>query len=161
MARVASLQNTDPWAKAGVMIREDLAGDAPNALAQVTAENGMTFQSRVTRGGSSQHHASRAFPGTAPQWVRLVRSGNTFTGYYSANGTAWTTMGNITVADHGAGLHRPGADEPQSVRSRTTATFSNVNVAGSDQSASRPEPDIHADDAPASTTAVQSSALTR
>ena len=31
VARVASLQNTDPWAKAAVMIREDLTDNAPYA----------------------------------------------------------------------------------------------------------------------------------
>ena len=33
----------------------------------------------------------------APYWVRLVRSGNTFTAYRSANGTTWTSMGSTTV----------------------------------------------------------------
>ena len=34
---------------------------------------------------------------TAPYWVRLVRSGNTFTGYRSANGTTWISTGSVTV----------------------------------------------------------------
>ena len=95
MARVASLQNVDQWTKAGVMIRQDLAGDAPNASAEVTAANGMVFQSRGTRGGAST--SIEGFAGAAPQWVRVVRSGNTFSGYFSANGTTWTLIGTSTV----------------------------------------------------------------
>ena len=96
VARVTSLQNTDGWAKAGVMIREDLTGGAPNAMAQVTAGNGMTFQRRVTRNGSST--SNQGFAGVAPQWVRLVRSGNTFSGYYSATGTGWVLMSSLVIA---------------------------------------------------------------
>ena len=96
VARVDSLQNTDPWAKAGVMIREDLTGNAPNAMVPQTAANGTTVQWRTTRGGPSGYQGG--FPGTAPQWVRLVRAGNTFSGYYSANGSAWTLMQHDTVA---------------------------------------------------------------
>ncbi len=36
VARVGSVLNTDVWAKAGVMIREDLTANAPNAMARVT-----------------------------------------------------------------------------------------------------------------------------
>ena len=95
VARVASLQSIDPWTKVGVMIREDLAGNAPNAVAEVTAANGPVFQSRATRGGAST--AILGFPGVAPQWVRLVRSGNSFSGYYSADGSTWTLMGTTTL----------------------------------------------------------------
>src|SRR6185436_19811461 len=95
IARVASLQNTDGWAKAGVMIREDLTGNAPNAVAQVTAGNGMIFQRRDTRGGQSA--SFMGFGGAAPQWIRVVRAGNTLSGYFSANGTTWTLMGNYNV----------------------------------------------------------------
>ena len=49
VARVPTQQNTDAWAKAGVMIREDFAGNAPNVLATITAGNGISFQQRATR----------------------------------------------------------------------------------------------------------------
>jgi hypothetical protein len=99
VALVRSLQNTRPWTKAGVMIREDLTGGAPNATALVTPGHGMVFQRRVIRGGTSTSTSASGafFAGVAPYWVRLVRSGNTFTGYNSATGTAWTLMGSVTV----------------------------------------------------------------
>ena len=125
VARVTNLQNTHAWAKAGVMIREDLTGGAPNAVAQVTAGNGMTFQRRVTRDGASTSNSG--FAGVAPYWVRLVRTGNTFSGYYSATGTAWILMGSSMVPMSSrtyVGLavtsHAPSVV--------TTGTFSNVSV---------------------------------
>ena len=72
------------------MIREDLADNAANALAQVLRRKRDDLSvARHPQGGTST--SIKGFPGAAPQWIRLVRSGNTFTGYYSANGTAWTT----------------------------------------------------------------------
>src|SRR5207244_10102828 len=71
VARVGSLQATDPWARAGVMIRQDVAGDSPNATAQVSAANGMLFQHRDTRGGLSA--SIKGCAGGTPQWVRVSR----------------------------------------------------------------------------------------
>ena len=34
----------------------------------------------------------------APYWVRIVRQGNTFTGYASADGSSWTSIGSQTIA---------------------------------------------------------------
>jgi fibronectin type 3 domain-containing protein/regulation of enolase protein 1 (concanavalin A-like superfamily) len=94
IAHVDSVQNIDPWSKAGVMIRESLNTNATYSLIAVTPGNGVSFQYRTTTGGSSGNSAI-AGP-TAPYWVKLVRSGNTFTGYASANGTTWTTVGSQT-----------------------------------------------------------------
>jgi hypothetical protein len=92
-ARVVSLQNTDPWAKAGVMLRGSAAAGAVNAAVLVTSSNGVTFQVRASTGGTS---SSTAVGGVgAPRWVRLVRSAaNSFAGYYSADGTTWTQIGS-------------------------------------------------------------------
>jgi O-glycosyl hydrolase len=125
VARVGSLQQTDVWAKAGVMIRQDLAGDSPNAVAQVTAANGMIFQRRDVRGGLSA--SIKGFAGAAPQWIRVVRAGNEFRGYCSVDGVAWTLMGSFTIAmpvrvyiGLSVTSHNPSVT--------TTATFSNVSV---------------------------------
>ena len=36
--------------------------------------------------------------GTAPSWVRLVRSGNTITASRSSDGVTWTTVGSDTFS---------------------------------------------------------------
>jgi regulation of enolase protein 1 (concanavalin A-like superfamily) len=96
VARVASLTNTDPWAKAGVMVREDLTANARNAMALVSKASGLSFQRRVSPGGSSV--SDSGISGAVPYWIRLVRSGSTFTGYRSTNGSTWTLMGSATIA---------------------------------------------------------------
>src|SRR6266542_2610191 len=94
IARVVSLQNTDPWAKAGVMIRETLTAGSRHAFALISSGNGAAFQRRVTTGGASAHTGGPSV--TAPYWVRLTRTGNVFRGYASANGASWTLIDTIT-----------------------------------------------------------------
>jgi len=96
VARVPSVQNTDPWSKAGVMIRESLAANAANALIAVTPGNGVTWQTRSGTGGATVNTPAAGL--TAPYWVKLVRSGNTFTGYRSPDGVTWTPQGTATFA---------------------------------------------------------------
>jgi len=55
-------------------IRQDLAGDSPNAAVQVSAANGTSFQDRDTRGGLSA--SIKGFAGGAPEWVRVSRVGD-------------------------------------------------------------------------------------
>lgn len=95
IARVSSVQNTDAWAKAGVMFRETLTGNSVHAYAAGTSANGAVFQRRITTGAGSVNTDGPEF--AAPVWVRLVRAGNTFTGYTSTDGSTWTQMGSETI----------------------------------------------------------------
>ncbi len=125
IARVVGVQNTDAWAKAGVMIRSSLAANAPNAFVAVTPGNGVTWQYRTTAGGSSANSATSGL--IAPYWVRLVRSGNTFTGYRSANGVNWTQQGTTTIT-MGATVYIGLALTSHNNSSSCAATFDNVSV---------------------------------
>ena len=89
IARVASVQNTSGWAKAGVMIRETLNADSKNAMMAVTPGNGLDFQRRRTTGGGTNR---TTVSGAAPRWVKLVRAGTTFTGYQSTDGVTWVQV---------------------------------------------------------------------
>jgi len=93
---VSSVQNTDSSAKAGVMFRDSTAANSAFAFVFVTAGNGVWFQYRNSNGAGAATFAS--FSGTAPIWVKLVRSGSDFTGYYSANGLNWTTIGSTSIS---------------------------------------------------------------
>src|SRR5262249_37219360 len=77
--RVATVQNTDPWAKEGVMIRESLDAGSTHAFVCVTPGNGVAFQRRTATSGASEHTAGPAV--TAPYWVRLTRTNTTFTAW--------------------------------------------------------------------------------
>ena len=95
VARVTSLQFTDPWAKAGVMFRENFSAGSRHALMAVTAEGNSAFQSRTNANGIS---ASTLGPAVKiPRWMKLVRAGNVFTGYLSADGKIWQRVDSVTI----------------------------------------------------------------
>jgi regulation of enolase protein 1 (concanavalin A-like superfamily) len=126
-ARVTSQTNTDPWAKAGIMIRDGSSTNDVNAFIAITPSNGFTFQWRTTATGTSSSVAGPA-SNTAPNnWVRLTRSGTLVTAYVSANGTAWSQVGtnNLGMASTvSVGL----AVTSHNNAATSTATFDNVSV---------------------------------
>ena len=124
IARVLSVENTDAWAKAGVMIRESLASGARNAAMIVSPGNGLAFQRRV-KAGSTKRTSGGNF--SAPYWVSLVRSGNTFTGYRSPDGVTWTFVDSVSITMSSAayiGLAVTSRDNS----TLNTSTFDNVSV---------------------------------
>ncbi|MBI2299234.1 MAG: ThuA domain-containing protein [Armatimonadetes bacterium] len=96
-ARVVSLAETDAWAKSGVMVREGLEPTSRYVSMFVSAHNPAPFQWRAAPAGASDCALSAGQP-QAPYWVRLVRRGDRFTGYLSADGEQWTQSGDQTLA---------------------------------------------------------------
>ncbi|MBL9206313.1 MAG: putative Ig domain-containing protein [Opitutaceae bacterium] len=95
VAKLDSIQNTDPWTMAGVMIRGSGGSDAAHAFLGITAGQRATFIRRVASGGSSAD--TTTYGPTAPQWLKLVRSGTTVTAYRSIDGTTWSNAGAASV----------------------------------------------------------------
>ncbi len=129
-ARVRFQSVSSPWAKAGVIIRQSTTSGAPFVDTLVTPDvnsatpdingvncttNGCDSQLPPTNlyttgygqrmqytGPGSKTPPSGTAPLTAPnKWVRLVRSGNTFTSYQSPDGVNWTQIGIATVTMSG------------------------------------------------------------
>jgi regulation of enolase protein 1 (concanavalin A-like superfamily) len=97
IARVASVQNTNAWAKAGVMIRESLNTDSKNAIMEISASAGQScFQYRSATAGTTNTSAKLA--ASAPRWVRLTRAGNLLAGSISTDGANWTPVGSATFS---------------------------------------------------------------
>jgi len=95
VARVNLLEDTDPWAKAGVMYRNDTSAGSAFVDLVVSAGNGVSLQWRSSAGGGC--NATNTSGIAAPAWVKLVRSGSTYTGYYSLDGATWSSAGSTTV----------------------------------------------------------------
>lgn len=92
VARVSSLDWVDTWSKGGVMMRESLTPSSAHVFMLVSAGKGLAFQRRASTGGSSTNTAG---PGAAaPYYVKLVRTGNTFYAYASADGANWIFVGS-------------------------------------------------------------------
>ncbi|HEY2953113.1 MAG TPA: lamin tail domain-containing protein, partial [Verrucomicrobiae bacterium] len=96
--RVAGLNLSDAWAKAGLMARETLtAGSRYAATFATPSVSGCFFQYRGTN--ASPTLQSGSFPVSYPNtWLRVKRVGNLFTGYASFDGDNWSLLGSTTIA---------------------------------------------------------------
>ena len=128
IARVTTVPDIDNWSKAGVMIRASLSSNAINAFIAVTPSNGVSFQYRSSTGGQCNNVDPTTAP-TAPYWVRLVRSGSTFTGSSSPDGTNWTSVGSTTLSMPSV-VYVGLAVTAHNNSSLCTATLDNVTVPG-------------------------------
>jgi hypothetical protein len=126
VARVASIQQVHQGSKAGVMIRAALTASAPNAFMTGTAAKGWAFQRRLVSGGSSINT-----PGSfsnPPGWVKLVRSGDTFSGYESIDGSTWVLVDTETIQMPQT-VYVGLAVTSHNARKTARATFTNVTAA--------------------------------
>ena len=134
VVKVDSLANTNAWAKAGVMIRESLEPGSKHAYVVATPGNGVSFGWRQFTADTSDSATVGGIE--VPVWVKLTRSGDTFTAQYSTDGAVWedfTDADGVPVATEismastvTAGLaltsHNAGAT--------TTAEFSEIDIDG-------------------------------
>ena len=132
-----------PWAKAGLIIKDGTTQGSPYAAIMVTGDHGVRLQSDYTQDTPGLPGAVSA---ADPRWLRLTRSGDTITGYDSADGTHWTQVGSVRLAglpqvtqaglfttspiyqslteNFGGGSN--GSEEP----SQATGVFDQVNLQG-------------------------------
>ncbi|MFI6478330.1 hypothetical protein ACIBH1_10380 [Nonomuraea sp. NPDC050663] len=120
-----------PWAKAGLMVKDGVNQGSPYAAIMVTAEHGVRMQHNFTEdtaGSSADGY---------PHWLRLTRTGDTLTGFESADGNQWTEVGKATLdglpdtVQIGLFAASPGAitnsgSGPESRFAEATATFDHL-----------------------------------
>lgn len=97
--KVVSQQNTSVWARAGIIVRNDLSAALSTGLVSVFITPGegcaMTWDSNAD--GYNDQVLQALAGQTAPMFVRLQKAGTSYTGQCSANGTDWTTIGTANV----------------------------------------------------------------
>ena len=125
-ARVESLDNTDPWAKAGVMIRSTLDANSKNVFTGITPSNGITFQNRASSGGNTTATAVSGF--SVPYWVRIKRDGNVVSSLRSPDGVTWTQIGTELVISLGTDVYIGLGVSSHTTATLATAVFKNVTV---------------------------------
>jgi hypothetical protein len=135
IVRVDGIENTDPWAKAGVMIRESLSPDSRFAGVYATPGQGVRFQARLLTAGDATSDTSVATPEQialrAPVWVKLERAGTTVNGYYSTDGSKWTAMSwNPQTINMMGQIYIGLAVTSHNVNLATTGVFSNASTSG-------------------------------
>jgi hypothetical protein len=131
IAKVESVENTNAWAKAGVMIRESLNSDSAHAFACVTPGNGVASQYRPTTGGTSGNFNQTGL--AAPYWVKLERSiSGLFTVSHSADGVSWQQVTGATPQNiaMGSNVYFGLALTSHDAARTCQAVFSNVTTTG-------------------------------
>ncbi len=123
VVRVNSVAAVSQYSKGGIMMRESLAAGSKNVA--LTARSGANrLHYRAAADGAT---VATGTGGTVPQWLKLVRSGDTFTGFRSTNGTTWTTVGSAQVT-MGQSILVGMAATSRDVNAATTATFGNLQI---------------------------------
>jgi hypothetical protein len=102
IAQVTQIPNTHVWAKSGVMFRVSDAPDSPFAHMVASQGGNVAFQWRVKAG---ENAASKEALVQVPVWVKVVRTGNTFSGWYSKDGANWTQLGTTQTVPMPFAVH--------------------------------------------------------
>jgi hypothetical protein len=131
VARVESVENTNDWAKAGVMIRETLDAGSAHAMAFVTPGQGAVFEYRLGPGDNNVGAAGRQQGVTAPYWVKIERDivGN-FTASASSDGSTWEIMGMPQMIGMAADVYIGLGLTSTNTSATCEAVFSNVTITG-------------------------------
>jgi ABC-type transport system involved in multi-copper enzyme maturation permease subunit len=82
------------WAKAGIIIKQSTRQGSAYAAMMVAGGHGVRMQYNFTGDTAGLPGAVSA---AHPRWLRLTRSGDTITGYDSADGTRWTHVGTVQL----------------------------------------------------------------
>ena len=120
--RVVSVNDANAWAKSGVMVRNDMtkAGESAGyAVVAVTARNGVVFEWDSNGDGYLDTEARAGVDIYRPIWVKLTRSGTSFSASYSYDGANYVPVGQpVTLASaaakQDAGIFSTSHDTTQS-----------------------------------------------
>src|SRR6202035_2467866 len=130
VARVVSAQGGSSYAQAGVMIRETLSPGSTQGYTLYQSSL-VDFSYRTSTGASTTQGSSGTL--TLPYWVKVVRSGSTFSGYNSLDGVNWTQVGTAQTINMAQNVYiglAVSSDDWASSNPPTlaTGTFANVSV---------------------------------
>ena len=97
IARIAARSEYSGLDKIGLTLRETLANGSKHVLVLCdgSINNSMLYRSSTDGNGTSS--ATTNIAGVLPEWLKLNRTGNVFTGSLSLDGTNWTVLNTVTI----------------------------------------------------------------
>jgi ABC-type transport system involved in multi-copper enzyme maturation permease subunit len=135
-------KGTQPWSKAGIIIKQNTKQGSAYAAVMLTGTHGVRMQYNYT-------HDIAGLTGTvsanSPRWLRLTRTGDTLTGYDSTDGSHWTTIGTAHLTgltgtvqaglfaaspDHSVTKTHLGGVQNTGGPSEATGTFDQLSLTG-------------------------------
>lgn len=132
----------EPWAKAGVIVKQTTTPGSAYAAIMVTGDHGVRMQDDFTNDTAGSLGGVTA---SSPRWLRLTRFGETLTGYESTDGNNWIVVGTVrlsgssspveiglfvTSPDHEETTQRLGGSETVGGPTQATAAFDHVVLDG-------------------------------
>jgi Carbohydrate binding module (family 35) len=104
---VTAQQNMTGYAKAGIMVRNDITGSgtSPEGVILFESPSGGIQLEWDDNGGTNIDAVAPpngTIPESLPVWLQLQRNGDTYTGYYSYDGQDWLPVGSATVPGQAA-----------------------------------------------------------
>jgi regulation of enolase protein 1 (concanavalin A-like superfamily) len=96
VVRLDSMQDTNTFAKAGLMLRETIDPSSAHVILDVRPNGSIEFMTRSATGAPTSFIAGGTT--TVPIWLKLSRSGSVVTGYTSSDGSAWAVVGSTTLS---------------------------------------------------------------
>ncbi len=133
VARVLSLENTNTFAKAGVM----MTGSGTVVL-DIRPTGDIEFMARTSSGGSMQSIASATH--ALPVWLKLNHTGQVFTGFISSDGSTWSQIGSASIDPSYSGYSAGLAVTSHDTTKFNTAAFDNVTITRSGSASTPPPP---------------------
>jgi regulation of enolase protein 1 (concanavalin A-like superfamily) len=122
---VARVTSVSASSTGGVMIRDTLNASAMSTFVAPYSSR-IDFNYRTTTGGNTSQAASATV--SLPYWVKVTRSGSSFSGYASPDGVTWTQIGTTLTINMGQSVYIGLAVASGSTSTLATATFDNVSV---------------------------------
>ena len=93
VAQLKQMSEGDPWAKAGIMVRNSILPTSRNLFFGVSGEHGVFIQGRNGDDNDTEEkHRSPREELKGPGWIKVTRRGNTFTLSHSRDGNTWTEV---------------------------------------------------------------------
>jgi regulation of enolase protein 1 (concanavalin A-like superfamily) len=128
VARVLSTSGSQ-YPQAGVMIRETLNSNSAHAFMgyEPYPSAGIYFWERPSTGANTSSPGGATIP-ALPYWVKLVRSGSSFSGYRSADGVNWVQVGSTQTITMAQSVYIGLACSANNNSAVATASFDNVSV---------------------------------
>lgn len=129
-ARLVSMTGGNSSAKAGVMLRNTSAANSRAAFMSLygsaNTNDDSSWRYRATDGASfSTTSSDGAVP---PYWIRVVRAGQSVSGYQSSNGQTWTQIGSTQTVTMNASTLIGLAVTSNNTSQLCTAVFDNVLI---------------------------------
>ncbi len=99
IAKISYQENTNNWAKAGLMVRNDMTDPGSSTgyvFMAVTPGNGYAWQRDSDDNGYLNANTNTG-SSVYPSCVRIIKSGTTFTSYYSTDCSTWTRISSASI----------------------------------------------------------------